>query len=94
MPVFKEIKEIKEIKWVMVPVALKNINMNSKEKKTYNSTLRAPAAPYTAILLRDRILLNIHVIVHYTIPKPYIHWKGMILSRHQCIPFADAISRP
>ena len=47
-------------------------------------TLRAPAAPYTAILLCDRILLNRHVILHYTILKPYIHWKGMLLSRHQC----------
>ena len=42
--------------------------------------LRASAAPYTAILLCDRILLNRHVILHYTIPKPYIHWKGMLLS--------------
>ncbi len=28
--------------------------------------LRAPAAPFTAILLCDRILLNRHVILHYT----------------------------
>ncbi len=34
--------------------------------------LRAPAAPYTAIILCDRFLLNRHGIQHYTIPKPYI----------------------
>ncbi len=33
--------------------------------------LRASAAPYTAILICDRILLNRHVILHYTIPKPW-----------------------
>ncbi len=31
-----------------------------------------------------RILLNRHVILHYTIPKSYIHWKDMLLSRHLC----------
>ncbi len=34
-------------------------------------TLRPPAAPYTAILLCDGTLLNRHVNLHYTIPKPY-----------------------
>ncbi len=53
-------------------------------------TLRPPAAPYTAILLCDGILLNRHVILHYTIPKPYIHWKGMLLSRYQCRSCAAA----
>ena len=33
-------------------------------------TLKVLAAPYTAILSCDRILLNRHVILHYTIPKP------------------------
>ncbi len=46
-------------------------------------SLRAPAAPYTAILLCDRILLNRHVILQYNVSKPYIHWKGMLLSRHR-----------
>ncbi len=46
--------------------------------------LRVPAYPNGAILLHDRIILNWHVILHRTIPKPYIHWKGMLLSRHYC----------
>ncbi len=33
--------------------------------------LRAPAPPYTAILLCDGILLNRPVILNYTVPKPY-----------------------
>ena len=49
-----------------------------------------PPAPYKAILLCDRFLLNRHVILYYTIPKPYIHWKGMLLSRHQCWSCAAA----
>ncbi len=42
-------------------------------------TLRPPAAPYTALLLFDRTLLNRHVILHYTIPKPYITLKGYMV---------------
>ncbi len=52
--------------------------------------LRVPAYPYAAILLHDRIILNWHVILHCTIPKPYIHWKGMLLSRHHCSSCAAA----
>ncbi len=40
--------------------------------------LRAPAAPYTAIMLCNRVLLNRHVILHYTIPKPYDTAKDKI----------------
>ncbi len=34
--------------------------------------------------------LDRHVILHYTIPKPYIHWKGMLSSRNQCRSCAAA----
>ncbi len=36
------------------------------------------------MLICDWILLIRHVIQHYTIPRPYIHRKGMLLSRQQC----------
>ncbi len=41
--------------------------------------------PYAAILLCEQIILNRDVILHCTIPKPYIHWKGT--------PFVNAMSR-
>ena len=40
---------------------MKQYHTNTQE------SLRAPAAPFTAILLYVRILLNRHVILHYTI---------------------------
>ena len=61
-----------------------NRHMERGYRDVCMKVLRPPAAPYRAILLCDRILLNRHVILHRTIPKPYILWKGMLLSRHPC----------
>ncbi len=94
-------------KWSMA--FLKNNHLDnstslSAKMKFGNALLRAPAAPYTATLICDRILLNRHVILHYTIPKPYIQvcfcscFSTKLTNDFYClqlhIPFADAILRP
>ena len=70
---------------------LETINMAMMNSPDFRyTTLRVPAPPYAAILLCDQIILNRDVILHCTIPKPYIHWKAMLLSRHHCRSFAAA----
>ena len=64
-----------------------------KKACIYN-LLRVPAPPYAAILLCDRIILNRHAILHCTIPKPYIHWKAMLLSTNTAYSFIHPSPMP
>ncbi len=43
-----------------------------------SADVKGTTNPLYRILLCDQTFLNRHVILHYTIPKPYIHWKGKL----------------